>query len=105
MFYPSTCVGLRYGCPWNMLSGFSREFDYRRYQTVPKDPPYCQVRLSTRICLGESAPTLFNGDFRHPAAVSLLRLHIAPMGSSGILTASAIAFSVRMRLRTRLTPG
>ena len=30
---------------------------------------------------------------------------IAPCGSNGILTVSAIAFALRLRLRTRLTPG
>ena len=55
--------------------------------------------------LSSSTPTLFNGDFRRPAVVSLLRLHIAPCGSDGILTVSAIAIAVRLRLRTRLTPG
>ncbi len=30
---------------------------------------------------------------------------IAPHGSDGILTVSAIAFALRLRLRTRLTPG
>ena len=57
------------------------------------------------ICLPSSTPTLFNGDFRRPAVVSLLRLHIAPVASDGMLTVSAIALSLRMRLRTRLTPG
>ena len=31
MFYPTTCVGLRYGPSNNMLSGFSWESDYHRY--------------------------------------------------------------------------
>ena len=30
---------------------------------------------------------------------------IAPYGSNGMLTVSAIALAVRLRLRTRLTPG
>ena len=67
--------------------------------------PYCQVQLSRWICLPRSTPTPFNGDFRRPAVVSLLRLHVAPCGSDGILTVSAIAIAVRLRLRTRLTPG
>ena len=57
------------------------------------------------ICLPPSTPTPFNGVFRNPAAVSLLRHHVAPHGSNGMLTVSAIAISLRMRLRTRLTPG
>ena len=105
MFYPSTCVGLRYGYPNNMLSGFSREYGYPRYQALPRKTPYYQVRLKGWICLPLSSPTPFNGDFRRPAAVSLLRLHIAPKASDGMLTVSAIALSLRMRLRTRLTPG
>ena len=62
-------------------------------------------RLSGWICLPRSTPTSFNGEFRVSAAVSLLRLHIAPEGSNGILTVSAIAIASRLRLRTRLTPG
>ena len=88
-----------------MLSGFSREYGYLRCQLPPKGRPYCQGRLSEWICLLRSTPTLFNGDFRRPAAVSLLRLHVAPEGSNGMLTVSAIAFAIRLRLRTRLTPG
>ena len=30
MFYPTTCVGLRYGFPQDMFSGFSREHGYLR---------------------------------------------------------------------------
>ena len=105
MFYPSTCVGLRYGYPQDMLSGFSWKSDYLHYLLLPKKLQYFQGRLSEWICLLRSTPTLFNGDFRRPAAVSLLRLHIAPEGSNGILTVSAIALAVRLRLRTRLTPG
>ena len=88
-----------------MLSGFSWKYDYRRYWILPRKVPYYQVRLSSRICLGKSTPTPFNGLFRQSAAVSLLRLHIAPKGSHGILTVSAIAYAIRLRLRTRLTPG
>ena len=32
MFYPTTCVGLRYGLLQNLLSGFSRESDYHHYR-------------------------------------------------------------------------
>ena len=62
-------------------------------------------QLREWICLPPSTPTPFNGEFRVPAAVSLLRPHIAPHGSDGILTVSAIALAVRLKLRTRLTPG
>ena len=36
MFYPTTCVRLRYGYHKDMLSGFSREFGYPRYQPPPE---------------------------------------------------------------------
>ena len=85
------------------FSGFSREYAYVHYWIVPKDAPYCQVRLFLRICLQESTSTPFNGLFRQSAALSLLRLHITPIGSTGILTFSAIGLTVRLSLRTRLT--
>ena len=85
------------------FSGFSRQSAYLRCWIVPEDAPYCQVRLFPRICLRESAPTLFNGLFRQPAAVSLLLLHVTLQGSNGILTVSAIGLAVRLSLRTRLT--
>ena len=86
-----------------MFSGFSRQSAYLRCWIVPEDAPYCQVRLFPRICLRESAPTLFNGLFRQPAAVSLLLPHVTLKGSNGILTVSAIGLAVRLSLRTRLT--
>ena len=62
-------------------------------------------RLRGRICLPPSAPTPVSARFRQRAAVSLLRHHVAPAGSHGILTVSAIGLAVRLSLRTRLTPG
>ena len=85
------------------FSGFSREYAYVHYWIVPKDAPYCKVRLFLRICLQESTSTPFNHLFRQMAALSLLRLHITPKGSTGILTCSAIGLAVRLSLRTRLT--
>ena len=93
------------GAAWVKLSGFSREYDYPHYWILPKKTPYCQVQLGRWICLPSSTPTLFNEPFRRLAEVSLLRLRIAPKGSHGMLTVSAIALAVRLRLRTRLTPG
>ena len=57
------------------------------------------------ICLPVSTPKVLYVHVRQDATVSLLRLHIAEHASHGILTVSAIAFTVRLRLRTRLTPG
>ena len=91
------------GAAWLELSGFSRESDYARYCRSPKALAYSQGRLKPRICLGPSTPTPFNGLFRQPAALSLFRLHVAPCGSTGILTGSAIGLACRLSLRTRLT--
>ena len=88
-----------------MLSGFSREYDYPHSQASPKGIPYSQVRLCGWICLPASTPTPFNAHIRQCAEVSLLRLHVAHQGSTGMLTRSAIALAVRLKLRTRLTPG
>ena len=86
-----------------MLSGFSWQYGYVHCYLVPKDAVYCQVRLTWWICLPRSTPTPFNRLFRQTAALSLLRHHIAPWGSNGILTVSAIGLAVRLNLRTRLT--
>ena len=64
-----------------------------------------RFQLGAWICLRTSLPTPFNLLFRQQAAVSLLRHHVAPYGSHGILTVSAIGLAVRLSLRTRLTPG
>ena len=66
---------------------------------------YFQVRLLRWICLPQSTPTPFNVLFRQYAEVSLLRPHIAPLASDGILTVSSIGFAFRLILRCRLTPG
>ena len=62
-------------------------------------------QLRSWICLRPSKPTPVNALFRQRAAVSLLRHHVAQMGSHGMLTVSAIGLAVRLSLRTRLTPG
>ena len=64
------------------------------------------LQLNARICLRVSSSLCFNPLFRQGAGVSLLRLRFAPAGSSGILTASAIALAFsRLMLRSRLTPN
>ena len=68
-----------------------------------KRSAYCQVRLSRWVCLPRSTPTPFNRLFRQPAGLSLLRLHVAPCASTGILTCSSIGLAVRLSLRSRLT--
>jgi hypothetical protein len=74
-------------------------FPRREIHTVKFDS------MDTDLPASISASTLFNGDFRRPAAVPLLRLHIARKTSDGILTVSAIGLALRLILRTRLTPG
>ena len=85
------------------FSGFSRKSAYMHYQIIREDALYYQVRLCHRICLAASTSTPFNHLFRQMAALSLLRLHVTPKGSTGILTCSAIGLAVRLSLRTRLT--
>ena len=75
-------------------------------RTIPfpiKGAGYFQVRISGWICLPQSTPTPLNLLFRQQAALSRLRLHIADIASTGILTSSAIGLAVRLSLRTRLT--
>ena len=48
-------------------------------------------------------PTRFNVLFRQHAGVSLLRLHVTPEGSNGMLTVSSIGCALRLCLRSRLT--
>ena len=62
-------------------------------------------RLGNRICLASSAPTAFNALFRQRAGVPLLRHRVAPCGSHGMLTVSAIGLASRLILRARLTQG
>ena len=85
-----------------MFSGFSREPGYVHI-ALCKHAAYCQVRLSLRICLQGPASTPFNRLFRQPAGLSLLRLHITLVASTGILTCSSIGRAVRLCLRSRLT--
>ena len=64
---------------------------------------YCQVRHGMRHLTRFRIPTLFNGRFRRPAGVPLLRLPVAAESSAGMLTGSSIGSSLRMPLRSRLT--
>ena len=86
MFYPTTCVGLRYGPRRHMLSGFSREPDYHRCHLAPGGAVYCPVSARPVDLPAGRLPTRFNALFRQCAGVSLLRLHIADAAGNGILT-------------------
>ena len=72
-----------------MLSGFSRELAYHRY-SVARGRPILSVSARALDLPGACLPTSFNLLFRQQAGVSLLRLHIAPGVSNGILTVSSI---------------
>ena len=85
------------------LRGFSREHGYRRCHFARR------LRVLSRLgsargfaCAPQRLPR-FNGPFRRPAGVSLLRPPFAVTAGSGILTASSIACASRLRLRSRLT--
>ncbi len=85
------------------LRGFSREHGYRRCHFARR------LRVLSRIgsargfaCAPQRLPR-FNGPFRRPAGVSLLRPPFAVTAGSGMLTASSIACASRLRLRSRLT--
>ena len=69
----------------------------------PEGRSILSVRILWWICLPQSTSTPFNQLFRQLAALSRLRLHVTPKGSTGILTGSAIGLAVRLSLRTRLT--
>ena len=69
----------------------------------PEGSLYFQVRHGLRHLTRFRLPTLFNGRFRRPAGVSLLRLPVAAESSAGMLTGSSIGSSLRMPLRSRLT--
>ncbi len=85
------------------LRGFSRELDYRRCRFARR------LRVLSRLgsgrgfaCARRHLPR-FNGQFRLPAGVPLLRHPFAVTAGSGMLTASSIACASRLRLRSRLT--
>ena len=85
MFYPTTCVGLRYGPVADCLADFLGSMVTTAIGSAGASPYY---PVSSRgVCL--TAPpitTRFNALFRQRAGVSLLRLRIAPRRGAGILT-------------------
>ena len=84
------------------FSGFSWKSAYAHIR-LSVDSLYYQVRLNQRICLPVSTSTPFNQLFRQLAGLSLLRLHITLIASTGILTSSSIGLAIRLNLRPRLT--
>ncbi len=69
----------------------------------PGGSPYCPVSAGRVDLPALPIPTRFNALFRQRAGVSLLRLHVTPGKSNGMLTVSSIGYALRLRLRSRLT--
>ena len=86
MFYPTTCVGLRYGPSADMLSGFSWEHGYHRCRIVPGDAPFCRASPQPGDLPPARIALRFNALFRQCAGVSLLRRHLALPPGNGIFT-------------------
>ena len=105
MLYPTTCVGLRYGFPYDMLSGFSWKHGYLLCQSAPKSEPYC--RLSARRV---DLPALLTAyglqrGFPSPRGSVTAPSPRRSQGKSRNINREAIGCAVRLGLRTRLTPG
>ena len=105
MLYPSTCVGLRYGPGAHCLADFLGSMLTRAIPSPRRGRRTVGYRLGGWTSLPPSQPTPFNALFRQGAAVSLLRLRVAPRRGHGMLTVSAIGLALRLSLRSRLTPG
>ena len=78
MFYPTTCVGLRYGPSMDILRGFSWEPDYHHCHLAPEGAVYCPVSAGPVDLPAGPLPTRFNALFRQCADVSLLRHPVVP---------------------------
>ena len=85
-----------------MFSGFSWEPVYRLYHFARR---LCVLSGSASVAYFTTAdlPTPFNGLFRQPAAVSLLRPRFTHTPSNGMFTVSAIRSASRLPVRSRLT--
>ena len=94
------------GSTWVKLSGFSREYDYLHCQPLPKKTPYFRVSaLTADLPAVISAYTLQRAYPSARGSVTAPSPLIAPYGSHGILTVSAIGRAGRLSLRTRTTPS
>ena len=70
---------------------------------LPGGSRYCPVSAPPADLPAGRIPTRFNVLFRQHAGVSLLRLHVTPGKSNGMLTVSSIGCALRLCLRSRLT--
>ena len=85
-----------------MFSGFSWEPVYRHYHFARR---LCVLSGSASVAYFTTSdlPTPFNGLFRQPATVSLLRPRFTHTPSNGMFTVSAIRSASRLPVRSRLT--
>ena len=103
MFYPTTCVGLRYGPYADSFSGFSWEPDYRRCLLAPKGSQYC-LRSARKVDLPASL-----GAYALQRAIPSARGRVtspSPRRSAAgwqNLYCLSIGFASRLLLRSRLT--
>ena len=85
-----------------MFSGFSWELVYRHYHFTRR-LRVLSGSASDAYFTTSDLPTPFNGLFRQPAAVSLLRPRFTHTPSNGMFTVSAIRSASRLPVRSRLT--
>ena len=85
------------------LRGFSREHGYRRCRLAQGLGVLSRLGSARGFACAPRHLPRFNGLFRQPAGVSLLRHPFAVTAGSGMFTASSIAVASRLRLRSRLT--
>ena len=104
MFYPTTCVGLRYGpCPRLCLAVFLGSM----FPPAVRSPRGARGTVASRppggfACRALSLPR-FNVLFRQHAGFPLLRRRVARGPGAGILTGSPSGRALRLPLRPRLT--
>ena len=99
----TTCVGLRYGLfSSKRLAGFLGSLI--RY-TIPlaEAARYYHVSANSADLPTKPIPTHFNGHFRPPAVLSLLRHCITPLNKCGNINPLSIDVASRLSLRSRLT--
>ncbi len=85
MFYPTTCVGLRYGPVTDCLAGFLGSMVTTAIR-LPGGSRYYPVSPGGAYFTTPPIATRFNALFRQCAGVSLLRRRIAPRRGAGMLT-------------------
>ena len=103
MFYPTTCVGLRYGPDTDMLSGFSRELVYHRCRIAPGGAPYCRVSAPRADLPARRLPTSLQRTIPSVrGCVTSPSPHRSASGWRNFYRLS-IDCALRLRLRSRLT--